>query len=139
LRRRDDICKHEHVKRHSDVVLDVTRTQREVVLPSAGDVVDAAEVFALLADPGRLRLLTALRAGEASVGHLAAIAHMSESATSHALRLLRAHRIVQVRRSGRMAYYLLADEHVRVLLDTAFEHAGHSALVHPERSRSEHR
>lgn len=120
-------------------MLDVTRTQREVVLPSAGDVVDAAEVFALLADPGRLRLLTALRAGEASVGHLAAIAHMSESATSHALRLLRAHRIVQVRRSGRMAYYLLADEHVRVLLDTAFEHAGHSALVHPERSRSEHR
>ncbi len=99
-------------------------------MPSDADIFDTAEVFAMLADPGRLRLLTAMRVGEASVGQLAAAAQMSESATSHALRLLRAHRIVQVRRSGRMAYYQLADTHVRVLLDTALEHAGHSAMAH---------
>ncbi len=106
-------------------------------MPSRAVILDAAEVFAMLADPGRLRLLTALRVGEASVGQLAATAQMSESATSHALRLLRAHRIVQVRRSGRMAYYQLADTHVRVLLDTALEHAGHSAVAHTaSRTRS---
>jgi len=49
---------------------------------------------------------------------LAAAVGQSESGVSHALRLLRAHRVVQVRRSGRMAYYRLADGHVRLLLDT---------------------
>ncbi|HEY3629489.1 MAG TPA: metalloregulator ArsR/SmtB family transcription factor [Jatrophihabitantaceae bacterium] len=104
---------------------------RVVVLPADSDIVDAAEVFSLLADPGRLRLLTVLRYGEASVGRLAEQAGMSESATSHALRLLRAHRIVQARRTGRMAYYRLADAHVQVLLDTALAHAEHSGLLHP--------
>ena len=42
--------------------------------------------------------------------------------TSHALRLLRAHRVVTVRRAGRMAYYSLTDGHVRLLLDVALEH-----------------
>jgi DNA-binding transcriptional ArsR family regulator len=116
----------------SDVTVDVVHPRQATILPSQADILDATEVFAMLADPGRLRLLTALREGEASVGHLAAIARMSESATSHALRLLRAHRIVQVRRAGRMAYYQLADTHVRVLLDTALEHAGHGATVHAE-------
>ena len=51
---------------------------------------------------------------------------MGESAVSHALRILRAHRIVKARRSGRMAYYSLRDGHVRMLLDVALEHARHS-------------
>ncbi len=127
-------CKIEHVNSSSGIPRDVVYSDRVVLLPVDSDVADAAEVFALLADPGRLRLLTVLRAGEASVGQLATLAGMSESATSHALRLLRAHRIVRARRAGRMAYYRLADAHVRVLLDTALEHAGHSGLVHPERT-----
>ena len=118
----------------SGVARDGGYSDRAVLLPADRDIADVADVFSLLADPGRLRLLTVLRAGEASVGQLAGLAHLSESATSHALRLLRAHRIVQVRRAGRMAYYRLADAHVRVLLDTALAHAVHSGLVHPERT-----
>jgi ArsR family transcriptional regulator, lead/cadmium/zinc/bismuth-responsive transcriptional repressor len=94
-----------------------------------GDEVIAslADVFALLADPGRLRLLTGLlEGGELCVCDLAATAAMGESAASHALRLLRAHRVVKVRRSGRMAFYSLTDGHVRLLLDVALEHLGHS-------------
>ena len=93
--------------------------------PTAGAVEDAADVFSLLSDAGRLRLLAAMRGGEASVGRLAQLAGLSESAASHALRLLRAHRVVQVRRVGRMAFYRLADRHVQQLLDTAFAHAEH--------------
>lgn len=115
---------------------DVVSDDEYLSLPSRGDTDDAAEIFGLLADPGRLRLLAALRAGEANVGELARIAGLSESAASHALRLLRAHRIVRVRREGRHAFYRLADSHVQVLLDTAFEHAEHSSLVHPERGSS---
>lgn len=99
-------------------------------MPPEDDVVDLADVFGLLAVPGRLRLLVALLEGELCVCDLAAAAGMSESATSHALRILRAHRVVSVRRAGRMAYYALADAHVRMLLDVALTHIEHSVLVH---------
>ncbi len=86
----------------------------------------ASSVFAMLADPSRLRLLISLlEGGELCVCDLAATTGLSESATSHALRLLRAHRVVKVRRDGRMAYYSLDDSHVRLLLDLALEHLGH--------------
>jgi len=89
-------------------------------LPAPGTVEELSEVFGLLADPNRLRLLAALlEGGELCVCDLAATAGMAESATSHALRLLRAHRVVKVRRAGRVAYYSLTDAHVRLLLDVA--------------------
>jgi DNA-binding transcriptional ArsR family regulator len=90
-------------------------------------IAGTAEVFALLSDPGRLRLLAVLRAGEAHVGELAARAGLSESATSHALRLLRAHGVVEVRRTGRRGIYRLADAHVADLLDIGLAHAAHGA------------
>ncbi|MCW2524801.1 MAG: ArsR family transcriptional regulator [Frankiales bacterium] len=101
--------------------------------PTSEEIADAAEVFGLLADPGRLALLITLRGGPANVQTLAAAAALSESAASHALRLLRAHRVVEVPRAGRMAFYRLADAHVATLLDTALAHAEHTELVHPER------
>ena len=96
------------------------------VLPGDEAVDALAGVFGLLADPNRLRLLAALlEGGELCVCDLAATAGMAESATSHALRLMRAHRVVKVRRSGRNAYYSLTDGRVRLLLDVALEHVGH--------------
>ena len=102
-------------------------------LPKAGDVVELADVFSLLGDPGRLRLLMSLlEGGEMCVCDLAATAAMSESSVSHALRLLRAHRIVSVSRRGRMAYYRLDEGHVRMLLDLGLTHTGHTVAIHPE-------
>ncbi len=102
---------------------------------SAEAVADVADVFALLSDPGRLRILLVLLDGEASVGEISARIGSSHSATSHALRLLRAHEVVRVRRSGRMAFYELADDHVRELIGSALEHQEHAAITHPERLR----
>ena len=102
-------------------------------MPQEVDVVDLADVFSLLGEPGRLRLLVALlEAGELCVCDLAAVTGMSESAVSHALRLLRAHRVVSVNRRGRMAFYRLDDGHVRMLLDLGFTHTGHTTAIHPE-------
>ena len=107
-------------------------------MPADEQVAELADVFGLLADPGRLRVLVALLEGEMCVCDLAAAAGASESAASHHLRLLRAHRVVQVRRSGRMAYYRLADSHVRMLLDIALTHIGHApAAAHPERTAAQ--
>ena len=104
-------------------------------MPSDGDVEQAADVFALLGDANRLRLLVALLAGgEMCVCDLAAVTGMSESAASHAVRWLRAHRIVSSpRRQGRMMYYRLEDAHVRMLLDVALTHTQHTVVLHPER------
>lgn len=115
-------------------VVDADRvlTVREA-MPDEQDVSELADVFGLLSDPGRLRLLVALLEGEMCVCDIAAACGQSESSVSHALRLLRAHRVVHVRRAGRMAYYRLADGHVRLLLDVALTHVGHTTALHPER------
>src|SRR5437588_8984205 len=95
-------------------------------LPDEATVAELAETCALLADPGRLRLLVSLlEGGELCVCDLAGAAGISESGTSHALRLLRLHQVVKVRRSGRMMFYSLRDSHVRLLLDLALEHVHH--------------
>lgn len=95
-------------------------------LPSEEAIESLTTVFGLLADPGRLRLLTALLADrELCVCDLAAATGSSESSVSHALRLLRANRVVRVRRAGRRAYYRLDDAHVRLLLDVALAHSAH--------------
>lgn len=117
-------------------VVDAGRVRRvNAVMPAEHDVVDAADVFGLLGDANRLKLLLALlEGGELCVCDLAVVCSMSESAVSHALRLLRAHRIVAVERRGRMAYYRLDDGHVRMLLDLALTHTRHTDAVHPERT-----
>lgn len=85
-----------------------------------------ADVFALLADPGRVRVLFALlEGGEICVCDLAEMVDMSPSALSHGLRLLRTAGVVTNRRDGRMVRYRLADSHVRLLLDVTREHLGH--------------
>lgn len=85
-----------------------------------------ADVFALLSDPARVRVLFALlEAGETCVCDLAEMVDMSPSALSHGLRLLRTAGVVTNRRDGRMVRYRLADSHVRLLLDVTREHLGH--------------
>ena len=81
-----------------------------------------ADVFSLLGDPTRVRLVDALTHGERCVGDLASLVGLSESAVSHQLRLLRAARLVRVRRAGRQAYYALDDHHVVGLINGTRKH-----------------
>jgi DNA-binding transcriptional ArsR family regulator len=84
-----------------------------------------AEIFAALADPTRLRIISALSHHELNVGELSRLIGTSESATSHQLRLLRAQRIVRTRKEGRQVYYALDDEHIHDLLDRGIAHVEH--------------
>ena len=84
-----------------------------------------AEVFKVLADPGRVRLIVALlEAGELCVCDLAAVTGLSETACSHNLRLLRSQRLVRYRKQGRNVYYALDDAHIRLLVDVGLQHVG---------------
>ncbi|WP_326826504.1 metalloregulator ArsR/SmtB family transcription factor [Streptosporangium sp. NBC_01639] len=95
-------------------------------LVTAAEATRLADLFRLLGDPTRARLLYALlEAGELCVCDLTETVEVSDTAVSHALRLLRTAGIVTSRRAGRMIYYRLADVHVRLLLDLSREHLRH--------------
>ena len=98
-------------------------------LIDADEATRITELFRLLGDPTRVRLLYALvEAGELCVCDLAAVVGVPETSVSHALRLLRTAGIVRARRGGRMVYYSLTDAHVRLLLDVSAEHLRHAGL-----------
>ena len=86
-----------------------------------------ADVFKLLGDLTRVRILDALTPGERCVCDIAAVVGLSESAVSHQLRLLRAARLVRVRRSGRLAFYSLDDHHVAGLVYDTRKHVEEEA------------
>lgn len=88
----------------------VRQVQPEVM--SLEQAQQMAEFFGALADPSRLRLMSALARQELCVCDLAAAVKVSESAVSHQLRILRSQRLVKYRRVGRNVYYSLADNHV---------------------------
>lgn len=84
------------------------------------------ETFRALGDPTRVRVLDALSHGELCVCDLAALLGLSQSATSHQLRLLRALRLVRARRAGRMVYYALDDRHILTLFRQGLRHVEES-------------
>ncbi len=88
---------------------------------------EASELFKMLADPTRLRILSALASGELCVHHLSEALGMSQSAISHQLAALRAARLVEARREGKSVAYSLADDHVTALLEAGLEHAAERA------------
>jgi ArsR family transcriptional regulator, lead/cadmium/zinc/bismuth-responsive transcriptional repressor len=80
------------------------------------------EIFRVLGDPTRVRILDALSRTELCVGDLAAQLGLTESAVSHQLRLLRNTRIVRTRRDGRMIFSALDDKHVLALFRQGLRH-----------------
>lgn len=86
----------------------------------------AAEIFHLLSDPTRIRIILALRDGEVSVNHLADICDKSPSVVSQHLAKLRLSRIVQARREGTTSFYSLTDDHAQRLVAEAVFQAQHS-------------
>lgn len=81
-----------------------------------------ADVFRVLGDPTRVRLVAALAGGERTVGALARDVGMTESAVSHQLRVLKGARMVKGRPDGRQVFYALDDLHVLTLFRQALTH-----------------
>lgn len=86
----------------------------------------AVEVFSMLADATRIRIVLALRDGELSVNHLADIVNKSPAAVSQHLAKLRLARIVATRQDGTRVFYRLENEHARQLVSDAIFQAEHS-------------
>lgn len=66
--------------------------------------------------------MNVLFSGPTSVGEIAEILDMSQSAISHQLKSLKGNNLVSSKRSGRSMYYELADDHVKTIFMTGLEH-----------------
>lgn len=96
----------------------------------------AVEVFAMLADATRVRIILALRqAGEMSVNHLADVADKTPAAISQHLAKLRLARIVESRQEGQRVFYRLANEHASQLVSDAIFQAEHALGGTPRHHR----
>ena len=59
---------------------------------------------------------------ELCVCDLAEALHMTQSAISHQLKILKNSKLVKSRREGKSVFYSLADSHVRTIIDQGREH-----------------
>jgi DNA-binding transcriptional ArsR family regulator len=116
------------MNKYSDIGTEIMEKERALIAPAALDERVAerlAEIFSALSDSSRVRIIYALTENELSVGTLAEIVGMSESAVSHHLRGLRQMRLVRGRREGRQVFYSLDDEHIADLLKRGLDHVLH--------------
>ncbi|SKB00720.1 transcriptional regulator, ArsR family [Caloramator quimbayensis] len=89
------------------------------------DILKLSELFKVLGDATRIKILFALSLNELCVCDIACIIGMTQSAVSHQLRILRNLRLVKYRKEGKTVFYSLDDDHVVNLFKQGLEHVKH--------------
>ena len=102
---------------HGEVVSEVKDK-----LPEDEVLYDLAELFKVFFYITRIKILCALFESEMCVCDLLALLNVSQSAISHQLRVLKSARLVKFRRSGKIIYYSLDDEHIKHIFDEGLKH-----------------
>lgn len=91
-----------------------------------------SELFKILGDQTRIKILWALDQNEMCVCDVANVLDMTKSSISHQLAVLRAVGIVKYRRSGKEVYYMLDDEHITQLYEIGLLHIIHQVKAERE-------
>ena len=95
---------------------------RNTDIPTEEELYDLAELFKVFGDSTRIRILFQLFDKELSVGELADLLNMNQSAVSHQLKVLKQAQLVKNRRDGKSIIYSLDDEHVRTIIAMGIDH-----------------
>ena len=90
-------------------------------MPDESNFQMAAELFQLISDPTRLKILWFLCHHETCVNNIAATVEMSSPAVSHHLRLLKQAGLISARRDGKEMYYKLSDTPEALLIHRAID------------------
>lgn len=125
----EDMCQERTI--HAEHVVAVRRNQL-----THDKAARTAALFSVLSDPTRLQVLYALLnapTGELCVCDLATGLGRDDTTISHQLRVLRHQQVVAVRKVGRIVYYRLVDEHIRLLLEIGLTHANELSLLSAKR------
>ena len=91
-------------------------------MPEDEILFDLAELFKVFGDSTRIRILYVLFESEMCVRDIALLLNMTQSAISHQLQVLKKSKLVKYRREGKIIFYTLADNHVRMIIDQGMEH-----------------
>ncbi len=102
---------------HEDAVSKVRNS-----MPEEETLYDLAELFKVFGDTTRIKILCALFESEMCVCDIAALLSMNQSAISHQLRVLKQASLVKYRKEGKVVYYSLDDEHVKLIFDQGLVH-----------------
>lgn len=99
----------------------MARIRKEIGMEHAGERM--SEIFKLLADQTRLRILQALEIEELCVSDIAGLVGLSQPSISHHLKSLRQSGLVKYRKSGKMVLYAIKDSRISALLAVARDYA----------------
>lgn len=91
-------------------------------LPSEDIIDDLSNLFKILGDQTRSKILFVLEQGEFCVGDISLAVGMTKYAVSHQLRTLKQSKLVKCRRDGKEVFYSLDDDHVSTLFSCALAH-----------------
>lgn len=108
-------CKSNHV--HIDSV-----KLAQDSMPSEDNLFFVTELFKVLGDETRTKILSVLVSGELCVCDISKALNMTKSAISHQLKVLRLARLVKPRKVGKEIFYSLDDDHVLKIYKMAIEH-----------------
>ena len=105
----------------------VTRARERLL--DRGPLLDLAAMFKVLGDPVRVQLIHLLAEDELCVCDLSALLGAGQSAVSNHLRMLRAAKLVQTRRQGKLIFYRLDSQCLARLLAVGLAHVGSAAVA----------
>lgn len=105
---------------HQDVVDMAIRNK-----PDIRELVNLSELFKILGDLTRIKIMWTLDKHEMCVCDIANVLNMTKSSISHQLAILKSAGIVKYRKSGKEVYYTLDDEHINKLYEIGLEHIEH--------------
>lgn len=108
---------------HAEVVAKVKEK-----IPSIEVLTEMADLFKILGDRTRTRILYALFESEMCVCDLAYLLGMSQSSISHQLRILKQAKLVKNRKEGKVVYYSLADNHIIQIFDQVLQHVNEDKI-----------
>ncbi len=115
-------------KNTGQIKCDCTIIHEEVVeragrnMPPEESLYDLAEFFKVFGDSTRIKIIWALFEEEMCVCDIAYLLNLTQSATSHQLRVLKQARLVKPRREGKNIYYSLDDEHIEEIFNQGLNH-----------------
>lgn len=93
--------------------------------PKDKELYKLSELFKVIGDPTRIKILWALDNHEMCVCDIANVLNMTKSSISHQLAVLRDNGIVKNRKDGKEVYYTLDDEHIKELYELGLVHIYH--------------
>ena len=83
---------------------------------------EVANLFKVLGDVTRAKILSTLQKGEMNVSNISNLVGLPISAISHQLRVLRQAKLIKSRKEGKEVYYSFDDEHISLIFNCALDH-----------------